>query len=35
VYVALVLDAYSRRVIGWALDRTMGMELTIVALAHV
>ena len=32
VYVAVVLDAYSRRVIGWALDRTMEDELTLSAL---
>ena len=33
VYVAVILDAYSRRVIGWALDRTMEDELTRSALA--
>jgi putative transposase len=32
VYVAVMLDAYSRRVIGWALDRTMEDELTLSAL---
>ena len=32
VYVAVILDAYSRRVIGWALDRTMEDELTLRAL---
>jgi transposase InsO family protein len=32
VYVAVILDAYSRRVIGWALDRTMEDELTLNAL---
>jgi putative transposase len=32
VYVAVILDAYSRRVIGWALDRTMEDELTVSAL---
>lgn len=28
----MILDAYSRRVIGWALDRTMEEELTLAAL---
>jgi len=32
VYLAVVLDAFSRRVIGWALDRTMEEELTLTAL---
>jgi putative transposase len=32
VFLAVVLDAYSRRVIGWALDRTMEDELTLAAL---
>jgi putative transposase len=32
VYLAVVLDAYSRRVIGWALDRSLENELTIAAL---
>jgi putative transposase len=32
IYLAVILDAYSRRVIGWALDRTMGEELTLSAL---
>jgi transposase InsO family protein len=32
VYVAVILDAYSRRVIGWALDRTLEDELTMRAL---
>ncbi len=32
VYLAVVLDAYSRRVIGWALDRTMETDLTLEAL---
>jgi putative transposase len=31
VFVAVVLDAYSRRVIGWALDRTMEDKLTMSA----
>src|SRR6188472_301881 len=33
VYLAVVLDAFSRRVIGWALDRTLEAKLTIAALA--
>ncbi len=32
VFLAVVLDAYSRRVIGWALDRTMEDTLTLTAL---
>ncbi len=32
VYLAVVIDAYSRRVIGWALDRTMEDQLTLAAL---
>jgi len=32
VYLAVVLDVFSRRVIGWALDRTLEDELTIAAL---
>jgi transposase InsO family protein len=32
VYLAVVLDAYSRRVIGWALDRTLEATLAIEAL---
>jgi transposase InsO family protein len=32
VYLALVLDAYSRRVIGWALDRRMDRGLALAAL---
>jgi putative transposase len=32
VYLAVMLDAFSRRVIGWALDRTLEDELTIRAL---
>jgi putative transposase len=32
VYLAVVLDAYSRRVIGWALDRTLEAELAVAAL---
>ena len=32
VYLAVILDAYSRRVIGWALDRTLETELALAAL---
>jgi putative transposase len=32
VYLAVVLDACSRRVVGWALDRTLGDDLAIAAL---
>jgi len=32
VYLSVVLDAYSRRVIGWALGRTLEAELAITAL---
>jgi transposase InsO family protein len=32
VYLAVILDAYSRRVIGWALDGTLEDELTMAAL---
>jgi putative transposase len=32
VYLAVVLDAFSRRVIGWSLDRTIQDELTLAAL---
>jgi len=31
-YLAVVLDAYSRRVVGWALGRTLGVSLTLEAL---
>jgi putative transposase len=31
-YLAVVLDAYSRRVIGWSLGRTLGVSLTLDAL---
>ncbi|PYT25474.1 MAG: IS3 family transposase [Acidobacteria bacterium] len=31
VYLAVVIDAFSRRVIGWALDRTVEDELTLTA----
>ena len=32
VYLAVILDAFSRRVIGWALDRTLESALTLAAL---
>jgi transposase InsO family protein len=32
VYLAVVLGAFSRRVIGWALDRTLEAKLTLAAL---
>jgi len=32
VYLAVILDAYSRRVIGWSLDQTMAESLTLAAL---
>ena len=32
IFLAVILDAYSRRVIGWALDRTMEDDLTLAAL---
>jgi putative transposase len=32
VYLAVVLDAYSRKVVGWALDRTLEATLTVEAL---
>jgi putative transposase len=32
VFLAAILDAYSRRVIGWALDRTIEDDLTLRAL---
>lgn len=32
VFLAVILDAWSRRVIGWALDRTLEDELTLAAL---
>ena len=32
VFLAVILDAYSRRAIGWALDRTLEDELTLTAL---
>jgi transposase InsO family protein len=32
IYLAVILDAYSRRVIGWALDRSLEDDLAIAAL---
>jgi putative transposase len=32
IFLAVILDAYSRRVIGWALDRTLEDDLTLTAL---
>lgn len=32
VYVAVVLDVFSRRVVGWALARTLEAQLTVAAL---
>ena len=32
VYLAVVLDAFSRKVVGWALDRTLAARLPIAAL---
>jgi putative transposase len=32
VYLAVILDAFSRKVVGWALDRTLASRLTVVAL---
>jgi len=34
VYLAVLLDAYSRKVVGWALDRTLAAQLPIAALEH-
>lgn len=34
VYLAVILDAYSRKVVGWALDRTLAARLPIAALAQ-
>ncbi|HKV23638.1 MAG TPA: IS3 family transposase [Candidatus Acidoferrum sp.] len=32
VYLAVILDAFSRKVVGWALDRTLAIRLTVGAL---
>jgi transposase InsO family protein len=32
VYLAVILDAFSRKVVGWALDRTLASRLPIAAL---
>jgi len=32
IFLAVILDAYSHHVIGWALDRTMEDDLTLAAL---
>ncbi len=32
VYLAVILDVFSRKVVGWALDRTLAMRLTVGAL---
>jgi putative transposase len=34
VYLAVILDSYSRKVVGWALDRTLAARLPIAALEH-
>jgi transposase InsO family protein len=34
VYLAVILDAFSRRVVGWALDRTLATRLALSALEH-
>jgi len=34
VYLAVILDGYSRKVVGWALDRTLAARLAIEALTH-
>jgi transposase InsO family protein len=34
VYLAVILDAFSRKVVGWALDGTLANRLTISALQH-
>jgi len=34
VYLAVILDRFSRKAIGWALDRTLAARLTVTALRH-
>jgi transposase InsO family protein len=34
VYLAVILDAFSRKVVGWALDRTLAARLTVAALVQ-
>lgn len=34
VYLAVILDGYSRKVVGWALDRTLATRLPMAALEH-
>jgi putative transposase len=34
VYLAVILDAFSRKVVGWALDRTLASRLPVAALQH-
>ena len=34
VYLAVMLDAYSRKVVGWAVDHTLAARLPIAALTH-
>ena len=34
VYLAVILDRFSRRVVGWALDRTLAARLAVQALQH-
>src|SRR5262249_60503801 len=34
VYLAVILDGFSRRVVGWELDRTLAVRLLLTALEH-